>query len=51
MTSAEEFVLNFRFGGMPVETAERSMRLFAKEVLPKLHAMPAPLHATVPAGD
>jgi alkanesulfonate monooxygenase SsuD/methylene tetrahydromethanopterin reductase-like flavin-dependent oxidoreductase (luciferase family) len=51
MTSAEEFVLNFRFGRMPVETAERSMRLFAKEVLPKLHAMPAALHATVAAGD
>jgi alkanesulfonate monooxygenase SsuD/methylene tetrahydromethanopterin reductase-like flavin-dependent oxidoreductase (luciferase family) len=43
MTSAEELVLNFRFGGMPVETAERSMRLFAKEVLPRIHAAAAPL--------
>ena len=43
-TSAEELVLNFRFGGMPVETAERSMRLFSAEVLDRLHAMPAPLH-------
>ncbi len=43
-TSAEELVLNFRFGGMPVETAERSMRLFSTEVLPRLHAIPAPLH-------
>ncbi len=34
---------NFRMGGMPVETAERSMRLFASEVLPALQAMDAPL--------
>ena len=45
MTSAEELVLNFRFGAMPAETAERSMRLFAKEVLPRVHALEAPLHA------
>lgn len=45
MTSAEEIILNFRYGGMPAETAERSMRLFAAEVLPRLHAMEAPLHA------
>jgi len=44
-TSAEELILNFRFGGMPAETAERSMRLFAKEVLPRIHALEAPLHA------
>jgi alkanesulfonate monooxygenase SsuD/methylene tetrahydromethanopterin reductase-like flavin-dependent oxidoreductase (luciferase family) len=44
MTSAEEFVLNFRFGNMPAGTAERSMRLFATEVLPKLHELDAPLH-------
>lgn len=44
MTSAEELILNVRFGAMPVETAERSMRLFAAEVLPKLHALDAPLH-------
>ena len=48
MTSAEEFVLNFRYGAMPVETAERSMRLFASEVLPRLHAMETPLHTPVP---
>jgi alkanesulfonate monooxygenase SsuD/methylene tetrahydromethanopterin reductase-like flavin-dependent oxidoreductase (luciferase family) len=48
-TSAEEFVLNFRFGAMPAETAERSMRLFAAEVLDRLHALPAPLHAEEPA--
>ena len=44
MTSAEELILNFRFGAMPAATAERSMRLFAKEVLPKLQKMEAPLH-------
>jgi hypothetical protein len=30
---------------MPAETAERSMRLFAREVLPRVHDMEAPLHA------
>ncbi len=44
MTSAEEVVLNMRFGTMPVETAERSMRLFATEVLPRLQKLDAPLH-------
>nr|WP_280909286.1 LLM class flavin-dependent oxidoreductase [Streptomyces sp. SAI-090] len=42
-TSAEEFVLNVRFGAMPAEQAERSMRLFAQEVLPRLHELEAPL--------
>lgn len=44
MTSAEELIVNFRFGAMPAATAERSMRLFAAEVLPKLHPLAAPLH-------
>ncbi|MGD9932080.1 MAG: LLM class flavin-dependent oxidoreductase [Dehalococcoidia bacterium] len=44
MTSAEELVLNFRFGGMPAATAERSMRLFASSALDALHAAEAPLH-------
>ena len=43
MTGAGEFVLNFRFGTMPVEVAERSMRLFAQEVLPRLHSLDAKL--------
>lgn len=43
-TSAEEMVFNFRFGNMPVEVAERSMRLFSAEVLDRFHAMPAELH-------
>jgi hypothetical protein len=33
---------------MPAATAERSMRLFAQEVLPKLQAMEAPLHLDAP---
>ena len=44
MTSAEELILNFRYGAMPAQTAERSMRLFAAEVQPRLHALDAPLH-------
>ncbi|MBI2766636.1 MAG: LLM class flavin-dependent oxidoreductase [Chloroflexi bacterium] len=44
MTSAEEIIVNFRFGGMPAATAERSMRLFASDVLPRVHALEAPLH-------
>jgi hypothetical protein len=44
MTSAEELIVNFRFGAMPAATAERSMRLFATEVLPKLHDLPATMH-------
>jgi alkanesulfonate monooxygenase SsuD/methylene tetrahydromethanopterin reductase-like flavin-dependent oxidoreductase (luciferase family) len=43
-TSTDEFVLNLKFGTMPVETAERSMRLFATEVLPRLQQLEAPLH-------
>jgi hypothetical protein len=47
MTGANEFVLTFRFGTMPVETAERSMRLFAKEVLPRLQADETVLDAEI----
>jgi alkanesulfonate monooxygenase SsuD/methylene tetrahydromethanopterin reductase-like flavin-dependent oxidoreductase (luciferase family) len=35
MMGADEFVAVFSYGSMPVEKAEKSMRLFAKEVLPK----------------
>ncbi|AEA25412.1 LLM class flavin-dependent oxidoreductase [Pseudonocardia benzenivorans] len=42
-TGAVEFIVNPRFGGMSAETAERSMRLFAAEVLPRMHALDAPL--------
>ena len=52
MTGADELIMNFRYGGMPAATAERSMRLFAAEVLPALHAldgtMPAALAAATP---
>ena len=45
LTGAEELVMNFRYGGMPAATAERSMRLFASDVLPALHAHEAGLPA------
>jgi hypothetical protein len=32
---------------MPQAAAEKSLRLFAAEVLPQLHKMDAPLHAAV----
>lgn len=44
---AEEFVLSFRMTSMPAEQAERSMRLFASEVLPRLHAYEASYHPSV----
>ena len=37
-TNAAEFVGVFTYGDLPVEMAESSMRLFAAEVLPVLHA-------------
>jgi hypothetical protein len=33
-----ELATSFRFGGIPYEVAEKSIRLFAKEVLPVLHS-------------
>ena len=33
---ADELMLGFKYGGMPADVAERSMRLFADEVLPEL---------------
>lgn len=35
--SGFELATSFRYGGIPYEAAERSMRLFAREVLPVLH--------------
>ena len=44
MTSAREFVIVFKYGAMPIEVAEKSMRLFAKEVLPALRELdPKPI--------
>jgi alkanesulfonate monooxygenase SsuD/methylene tetrahydromethanopterin reductase-like flavin-dependent oxidoreductase (luciferase family) len=37
-------VIHVFYGAMPVDRAERSMRLFAKEVLPALHEMATPIH-------
>ena len=34
---ADQFVGVFRYGAMPIERAEASMRLFAREVLPVMH--------------
>ena len=39
-----------QFGSMPYDEAETSMRLFAREVLPVIQQMDAPLHtAALPA--
>lgn len=39
LMGVEEFVLVFSFGSMSVEKAEKSMRLFATEVMPKLRQL------------
>ncbi len=40
----DEISFIFKYGSMPIEVAEKSMRLFAKEVMPALQALnPAPL--------
>jgi alkanesulfonate monooxygenase SsuD/methylene tetrahydromethanopterin reductase-like flavin-dependent oxidoreductase (luciferase family) len=36
MMGADEFVAVFSYGSMPVEKAEKNMRLFAEKVLPKV---------------
>lgn len=46
LTSAGEFVINPYMGGMPIQRARDNLRLFAKEVLPGIHEMEAPLHKT-----
>jgi len=40
-----ELCTSFRFGGTPYALAERSMRLYAKEILPVLHGWGAPAAA------
>ncbi len=42
--SAEKLVIHVFYGGMPREKAEKSLRLFAKEVLPEVQAMPTPIN-------
>jgi alkanesulfonate monooxygenase SsuD/methylene tetrahydromethanopterin reductase-like flavin-dependent oxidoreductase (luciferase family) len=39
---AGELTVTMKFGTMPFEKAERSIRLFSKEVLPRLHELPLP---------
>ena len=49
--SFSEITIVPQFGDMPYAEAEKSVRLFAKEVLPVIHKMDAPLHAGVlPSG-
>jgi alkanesulfonate monooxygenase SsuD/methylene tetrahydromethanopterin reductase-like flavin-dependent oxidoreductase (luciferase family) len=43
--SFSEITIIPQFGTMPHDAAEKSTRLFAKEVLPVIHKMEAPLHA------
>lgn len=42
--SLEKIVFHVFYGGMPREKAERSLRLFAKKVLPVLQEMPTPIN-------
>jgi alkanesulfonate monooxygenase SsuD/methylene tetrahydromethanopterin reductase-like flavin-dependent oxidoreductase (luciferase family) len=42
--SLEEIVIHFFYGGMPPEKAEKSLRLFAENVLPAVQAMPTPIN-------
>ena len=50
-TSAAEFVLVFNYGSMPYDVAEKNLRLFAEEVLPRLHSFEPSAFAGVAAGD
>ncbi|TSD40362.1 LLM class flavin-dependent oxidoreductase [Rhodococcus sp. KBS0724] len=47
MTAAEEFILNVKFGTMPAEKAEESMRRFAEKVLPRLHDLEATMDPSI----
>jgi alkanesulfonate monooxygenase SsuD/methylene tetrahydromethanopterin reductase-like flavin-dependent oxidoreductase (luciferase family) len=46
LCSYSEIAIHCTFGGLPFAEAERSMRLFAKEVLPVVHKLETPLHAS-----
>ena len=35
----EEIMFIFKYGGMPMKMAEKSMKLFAKEVMPALQEL------------
>lgn len=47
-TGASQFVCFYRIGGMPADLAEHSLRLFAREVLPGLQAIPVTDSSGVP---
>ena len=42
--SLEKVVLHMFYGGMPRDKAEKSLRLFAKKVLPEVQAIPTPVN-------
>lgn len=46
LCSFEEISLATRFGSMSVDKAKASMKLFSEEVLPVVHKLETPLHAT-----
>ena len=48
--SLEMVVIHFFYGGMPKEKAEKSLRLFAKKVLPAVQAMPTPINPSSRGG-
>jgi len=51
-SSTNEVVVIFQYGGISDVDAEKSMRLFAREVLPELQRMDSPLHpAARPRAD
>ncbi len=48
----DEIMFVFKYGSMPMDVAEKSMRLFAKEVMPALKGLgPAPLTVKGRTGD
>jgi alkanesulfonate monooxygenase SsuD/methylene tetrahydromethanopterin reductase-like flavin-dependent oxidoreductase (luciferase family) len=50
--SFSEITIVSQFGTMPHDEAQKSTRLFAREVLPVVHRMEAPLHAAaLPAAE
>jgi alkanesulfonate monooxygenase SsuD/methylene tetrahydromethanopterin reductase-like flavin-dependent oxidoreductase (luciferase family) len=47
---AAEYIAVFKYGGMPLELAKRSMKLFASEVLPHLQRGTSPMVQSAAAG-
>jgi hypothetical protein len=47
---AAEYLAVFKYGGMPLETAKRSIELFAKEVLPHIQRGTSPQVQSAAAG-